>query len=160
MLCSRTPQNPESADRSLTLISLRIAYPPSQNAIWRAYKGRMILSESYRLWLNLSASEIMLGMRGQKPVKGPYAMTVRLDRPDRRRRDLSNVGTKCLEDSMVKAGVIEDDSLAQKITLEWTGSIGKPAFAYVEIEEWSEIEDSPSANVVQMRPSVSAGGVS
>jgi crossover junction endodeoxyribonuclease RusA len=146
-------------ERSWQMIRLRLPWPPSTNSIWRYFKGRSILSEKYRLFRSLAASEVLLGMKGQTPIKGPYSMVLKLDRPDRRRYDATN-RIKACEDILVAAGVIEDDSLCQRFTVEWTGSIGKPAFAYVEIEEWNETASSQSANVVQMRPSRSGVGVS
>lgn len=116
-------------------VRLTLPFPPSVNALWRSVKGRTILSKPYRLWRDLAASLLMLQMRGQKPITGPYTMSVSIDRPDRRRRDLSNVGTKAIEDALVTAGVIEDDSLAQRIVLEWSDRApGKGAECRIEIE--------------------------
>lgn len=100
---------------------ITIPFPPSTNALWRSVGGRNILSAPYRKWLTEAHQLVAL----QRPAKvtGPYRMTVTATRPDNRRRDLSNT-IKALEDLLVKAGVIRDDSDAQSILLMW--SEGKP----------------------------------
>jgi crossover junction endodeoxyribonuclease RusA len=139
------------------MLRLTMPFPPQANHIFTVARGRKIMASKYRLWRDLAASELLLSKPGK--VHGPFAITIRLDRPDRRKRDIDNLA-KGLLDSLTLAGVIEDDSLCQRLVMEWTGSIGKPAFAYVEIEEWNETASSQSANVVQMRPSRSGDGVS
>lgn len=62
-------------------------------------------------------------------VRGPYVICLSVKRPDRRIRDLSNT-IKTTEDFLVSLGVVEDDSLAQKINLAWR-EWGEPG---VEIE--------------------------
>lgn len=114
-------------------IVLHLPFPPSSNSLWRAVNGRNILSKKYRLWRDLAASLLMIQMREKEPIKGRYQMTVRLDRPDRRKRDLSNVGTKAIEDALVMAGIIEDDHLAQRIVVEWTDVIDKEAQAEITV---------------------------
>lgn len=55
-------------------------------------------------------------------------------RPDRRRRDVSNYAKAC-EDCLVKSGLVEDDSLCQKLVLMWSGDEPvKPACALITIE--------------------------
>ena len=55
-------------------------------------------------------------------VLGPYCMTVNAGRVAKR-RDLSNL-LKALEDILVTHGVVEDDSLVQKIVIAWSQEPG------------------------------------
>lgn len=98
---------------------ITLPFPPSTNALWRAVNGRNIMSAPYRKWKALALGELLI----QRPAKvsGPYRMTVVATRPDRRIRDLSNT-LKALEDVLVTAGVVRDDSDAQSILLEWSSA--------------------------------------
>jgi len=51
-------------------------------------------------------------------VIGPYELTVRVSRPDERKRDLDNL-LKPISDLLCSIGVIEDDSLCRRILAEW-----------------------------------------
>lgn len=88
-----------------------VKYPPSANRLWRSVKGRNIKSEEYRDW-----------MAGNRPltymVRGPYRLLIEAQRPDKRRRDLGNI-EKPLSDALVQMGGVEDDCLAEEITLRW-----------------------------------------
>lgn len=51
---------------------------------------------------------------GQRKIGGPVAVTLEFYPPDGRKRDLDNQ-FKCLFDSIVKAGCIDDDSCIQEL---------------------------------------------
>ena len=51
---------------------------------------------------------------GQRKIGGPVAVMLEFYPPDRRKRDLDNQ-FKCLFDSIVKAGCIDDDSCIQEL---------------------------------------------
>jgi crossover junction endodeoxyribonuclease RusA len=120
------------------MIRLSLSFPPSANALWRSHNGRNILSEPYRKWKRLVAHEInaaLLADDNLHGIVGPYRMTLTLDRPDKRKRDLSN-RIKAVEDALVAAGVVHDDSDCQSLTVQWSDKPpAKPAFVHVEIEE-------------------------
>ena len=116
------------------VIRLTLPYPPSSNSIWRAYAGRNIASASYRAWQK-DALGSLLGQRWPV-VTGPYAITITAERPDKRRRDVANL-EKPVSDALVKAGVVRDDSDAQRVTLQWSDKPpSKNAVVYVEIEPY------------------------
>ena len=96
-----------------------------------------MLSEPYRLWKNEAMATLAdqrIGKLFRKTIQGPYRMDVEVDRPSRRRLDLSN-RLKALEDALTQAGVIEDDHLAQRITLAWSNKPpGKGARIWVTLE--------------------------
>ena len=59
-------------------------------------------------------------LSGGACLTGDYAITIHAERPDRRKRDLGNL-LKPIEDALVEAGVIEDDSKATNIHMAWVG---------------------------------------
>lgn len=90
-------------------------YPPSANAIWRAFRGRIIKSGEYRKWLDNQTLLVSL-QKGQ--VLGKYQLTITAQRKDNRRRDIDNL-IKPLQDLLVRAGKVQDDSLCQRVTAQW-----------------------------------------
>lgn len=84
-----------------------LSWPPSQNALWRAYNGRNILSAQGRQWYKTAADELLC--QRARPIKGPVVIQVDLAAPTRREYDPDNK-VKALFDSLVKSGIIEDDS--------------------------------------------------
>lgn len=98
------------------MISLTLPYPPSTNAIWRQVDGRTLVSKKYRQWMATALSLVALAHAGQ--VSGGFKVTITAHRPDRRRRDLDNL-LKPILDCLVKAQVVEDDSKAKAIAIEW-----------------------------------------
>lgn len=95
---------------------LTLPYPPTLNNLFRnAAKGR-VKTDAYNGWL----AEALVALRGQRASKHPgsFRATIILTRPDRRRRDIDNT-VKALMDALKKGGVIEDDHLAQSLTVAW-----------------------------------------
>jgi crossover junction endodeoxyribonuclease RusA len=105
-------------------VRINLPYPPSLNGIFHVHKGSR-LSEKYRLWRDEAGWEL----KRQKPSKvpGPVAISVELTAPDKRRRDLDNVGFKAVIDLLVKHEIIEaDDSrIVREIKARWVDS-GEP----------------------------------
>lgn len=106
------------------MISLSLPYPPSANRMWRSPPGLKspIKSREYIAWIKAATACIPLSARDE--IKGKFIAEIRVDRPDRRIRDLDNL-TKPLLDLLKPTpqhkGVVEDDHLAHRITTEWTG---------------------------------------
>lgn len=93
-------------------ITLTVPYPPNANnlkAIFTPPRGRarMITSKKGREYFKAVAA-LMLQLGSPSLGDAPVHMDIQVYRPDRRKRDLSNV-RKALEDALVKAGVIADD---------------------------------------------------
>lgn len=105
------------------MISLELPYPPSVNGYYRSptkgpLAGRTLISEkgrAYRRAIAEMVATIPVGLA--KAPEGRLAMFVRLYPPDRRRRDIDNPN-KALLDALMHAGVIEDDSLIDLLTIE------------------------------------------
>jgi Holliday junction resolvase RusA-like endonuclease len=111
-------------------VTLSLPYPPSVNGIFAMNRGSR-LSEKYRLWRD----EAGWALREQRPAKlaGPVSISVELKAPDKRRRDLDNVGFKAVIDLLVKHQIIEaDDSrIVKEIKAKWV-SEGNPCTVFVE----------------------------
>lgn len=90
--------------------------PPSNNLFFNRRGGGRAPTERYASWQNAAGWDL----KSQKPGKiaGPYEIELTFERKDKRKRDIGNLEKAC-SDLLVKHGVIEDDHLAQKITLQW-----------------------------------------
>lgn len=99
------------------LIRYELPYPPTTNHLFITAGKRRVRSVTYKDWFDRAAWEIARQRR--KRIKGPVSISIALVRPDKRRRDLSNAGLKAIEDLLVEMGCIEDDSLVQRISLQW-----------------------------------------
>ena len=116
----------------MSALRLSLPYPPSANRLWRAVQGRNIKSAEYRAWLHTAATWARVKYR--EALSGPYAITIAVDRPDRRRRDLGNI-EKPISDALVQAALIRDDSDCQRLTVFWSDRApGEGALVHVEIE--------------------------
>lgn len=101
---------------------MTLPFPPSINALYRAVGGRSIMSAKYREWRD----EAGWGMAAQRAgkVQGPVSVSVSLVAPDKRKRDLDNVGFKAVIDLLVSHQIIEadDSTCVRKIEAEWASS--------------------------------------
>jgi len=97
-----------------------LPYPPSVNRNLRTVGGRPILSAPYRAW----RTEAEAAIREQRipPIEGRYDLTIWATAPDRRRRDLDNL-IKPVSDALVRAQVVQDDSLMRALSIRWTEKI-------------------------------------
>jgi crossover junction endodeoxyribonuclease RusA len=88
-------------------LEVRLPWPPSVNHYWKARGSRRFISPMAKAWLQ----EAILLLRATRVrFKGPVKVSLFLSPPDRRRRDGDNL-EKAIMDALVKAGVIQDDSL-------------------------------------------------
>lgn len=100
-------------------MELSLPMPPSANGLFgnKAVGGRF-KTRAYLDWI----SEAGWLLQKQRPgrIAGPYEMEVAIPRSKGRRvADLGN-REKALSDLLVRHGVVDDDSRAQKITMTWT----------------------------------------
>ena len=98
---------------------LTLPWPPSVNRLWRAVKGRLIVSAEYRDWKELAATKILVQRRqaNYKPLpKGPISIDIGVRCPDKRRRDLDNLIKPALA-ALVRARVIQDDSDVDELSI-------------------------------------------
>ncbi|MGI9297070.1 MAG: RusA family crossover junction endodeoxyribonuclease [Gammaproteobacteria bacterium] len=95
---------------------LKIPYPPSTNTLFTNRHGGRAKTKRYAEWSKRAGWEI----KTQKPpkIEGPFSLDIIVDRPDKRKRDISNL-IKAIEDTLQDVGVIEDDCLCQELTIRW-----------------------------------------
>lgn len=97
--------------------------PPSQNKSYANNKsgsgrGRFRTAE-YKTWAQAIGYDINAAMRNQKPIKGPYTIEITIDRSKRHRlSDIMN-REKVVSDILQEHGVIEDDNLCERGTVQW-----------------------------------------
>ncbi len=93
-----------------------LSWPPSTNSLWRAFRGRNILSKQARIWSENASKELV----EQKAtlVSGPVTIDIELSSPTKRSYDPDN-RVKALLDLLVKNGIIEDDnnSIVHKLSI-------------------------------------------
>jgi crossover junction endodeoxyribonuclease RusA len=106
---------------SVPVVSIRLPYPTSTNRLWRRTATGISRSPAYATWFRAAGNELNAQHPGR--VHGPYALTVSLGRPDRRKRDLDNI-VKSISDLLKTNGVVDDDSQAVRITLQWVPVAG------------------------------------
>lgn len=111
--------------------------PPSANGLFvnsRRTGGRFP-SPQYKAWQKLAGQHFALAplIRCKGKVRIVYVYG---QEHDRRRRDLMNF-EKGLTDLLVKAGVMEDDSLIVEALLRWSASV-PPGQVMVDVSEVAE----------------------
>lgn len=92
-------------------------FPPSTNSLFAnmAGKGR-VRTKRYKEWANAAGWDC----KRKGTIAGPFNIAIILSRKHRRKNaDLDNHGTKAILDLLVAHKVIDDDSLAERITVEW-----------------------------------------
>lgn len=113
------------------VVQLDLPYPVSTNALWMrsSTTGQVIRSPRYAKWFQAAGNELAI----QRPgcIRGKYSLEVLIERKSGR-RDIDNA-IKSVSDLLVANQVVEDDSLAQRITLEWSDTIKG---AWVTIRKW------------------------
>jgi Holliday junction resolvase RusA-like endonuclease len=105
--------------------SFIVDWPPGTNQIWRAYKGRNILSARYRAWRNLAGKQLMV--QRARPVTGPVLVSIELVCPQKRSFDLDN-RIKPVLDLLVEHKIIDADDVgtvkAINVTFGYGGFVG------------------------------------
>ena len=100
-------------------MELTLPWPPSVNHYYRHVGPRTLISregrEYRRAICGLLAPGGGSGIR-KPPAGGRIALAMDAFPPDRRRRDLDNL-LKCTQDSLAHAGVYEDDSQIDLLTV-------------------------------------------
>lgn len=102
------------------MLKLRMALPPTANHRLLPVKAgngvRMVKAPKYREWLNRAVASLKEQarhadlMRLEMPFEEQVTVLVVVRFPDRRRCDLDNV-LKGVNDALVQAGILKDDSL-------------------------------------------------
>lgn len=94
---------------------LSLPYPPTMNHLHSVFRGRKILSKVGRDYQTEVAIAVLKAGRPRAEV-GRLSVEIDVYPPDKRRRDIANV-EKAINDGLVKAGVIEDDCLIDRLLI-------------------------------------------
>jgi crossover junction endodeoxyribonuclease RusA len=116
------------------MAEFQIPYPPSTNRIWRQGQGRVHKSQEYKDWLALASWEMRVQLGPRIVITNPFKLTVRVQRPDRRKRDLDNL-LKPILDLIAHYGLIENDSLCHWIDARWEG---EGRWVFIQLEDMSD----------------------
>lgn len=125
-----------------SVISLRLPFPPTVNHAYnpvpfpgpgsrkcrcgKKWNARILLSTAGKAYCSEVARQVEL--QGSPRITGLVLAHLVISPPDRRRRDLSNY-LKVLEDSLVKAKVLEDDSYIRGYDGLYWDTPGRPGWA-------------------------------
>jgi len=110
------------------MTTLRLPFPPTVNNLFINKGKARIRSPRYDAWR--AEAGAMLIEQSPRRVFGAFELSIHCERPDRRARDVANL-IKAVEDLLVHHQVIEDDSLAQSVSIAWLNTMAKPAHVYV-----------------------------
>ncbi len=114
--------------------------PPSTNGLRKSFvKGGKVMSvksDQYTAWRDAALWEIAAQRPGK--VDGPYTLSIAVQRHwrSKRARDIDNI-IKPLSDALVKAGVVQDDSLAESVSARWDDDLAGKAVVII-IQEANE----------------------
>ena len=97
-------------------LELELPWPPSVNHYYRHVGSRVLISRDGRKYRELVTT--LVNRNGFRPFQGRISLHAEFYPPDRRRRDLDNVGGKVLLDTLQAAGLFKDDSQIKRILLE------------------------------------------
>ena len=92
--------------------SLNLMLPPTANHRLIPANGRLVTSPKMRKWKDYASNhvtEVVKALNLDEPVKGRVAVSLMIQWPDKRRRDIDGP-VKPILDALVKGGLIEDDS--------------------------------------------------
>ena len=113
-------------------ITLELPWPPSVNHYYRHVGPRVLISKDGRKYRETVAR---ITRRAANPTFcAPVDVDIGLYPPDNRRRDADN-SLKSLLDALTCAGVYEDDSLIQKLTVTKNKARPPDGLAIIRIKE-------------------------
>lgn len=108
--------------------------PPSANGLRKSFiqDGKVISTKSkeYAAWLKAAMWEVAAQRPGK--IEGPYTLAIAVQRNWRSKRavDIDNK-IKPTSDLLVKAGVVEDDSLAESVSARWDDDLAGKAVVII-----------------------------
>lgn len=93
---------------------LKLPYPPSTNKLWRYFRGRVVLSKEAQMYIKDVGYLVARVQPYKKSSRLQAEMIVHAK--DNRKRDLDNC-FKIVLDSLEKAGIFENDSQFDELTI-------------------------------------------
>lgn len=102
---------------------LTLPFPPSVNSLYINGRHRRAISKRYEDWqIKAWAALVQQPDRFHRHV-APVHVIYTFGRPDNRRRDVFNL-EKAVSDLLVKHGVLADDTLIERGTVQWGSEPG------------------------------------
>ncbi len=101
----------------LSGFTIFLPFPIPVNNLFNNTKRGRVISPRYKAWRE-EADALYLTQRRPTVVLGPYKFLLEVQRPDKRRRDISNL-IKSVEDQLISYGLMEDDSSAVEVCARW-----------------------------------------
>lgn len=120
----------------------RLPWPPSVNHYWRHVGHKTLLSAEGRSYRRTVAAALLdqstelgflAGITRPTIYTAALAVTITAHQADSRRRDLDNLAKATL-DAMQHAGLYEDDSQINELTIRRAHAPAKPSFLTVTVE--------------------------
>lgn len=112
-------------------MSFDLPWPPSVNRYYRHVGPRVLISREGRKFRMMTVSRLS----GRFPkLTGHIALFGDFYPPDARRRDLDNV-LKCTLDSLVHAGLMDDDSQIKHIDIRMLEPIQPDGLVHIQLKE-------------------------
>lgn len=104
-----------------TTWEFRLPIPPSTNGLFSTSKrGHRHVSKKYAAWIDDAKKWLTLQKRPAEPIT--YLVGIDIHVPFIPRADVSN-RIKAVEDICVKAGILKDDSLVERVTARWSDGV-------------------------------------
>jgi Holliday junction resolvase RusA-like endonuclease len=118
--------------------------PPSTNALWRRRNGQksFYLAPRYATWKR-AWDAIIMAMVPRPKVRGHFAATITLS--DKKRRGDADNRAKAILDALQRCAIIENDSLADSITIRWGFAPEGCRVMLIPIPDRSTIHHQPEA---------------
>lgn len=113
-------------------LELELPWPPSVNHYYRHVGPRVLISRDGRKYREIVAGIVF--QLGFSQLKGNISLHAQFYPPDKRRRDLDNVGGKVLLDTLQAAGLFKDDSQVKRILLEMHEPM-EGGMCFIKLEE-------------------------
>jgi Holliday junction resolvase RusA-like endonuclease len=129
-------------------VSYRLPFPLSVNNLFFNTKRGRVKTTRYQKWLLEVGA--LLKSQGIVKIYGPILLKILIIKPDRRRRDLDNY-LKALIDALVLNGVMEDDSLIEKIIVSWHSDNLGGCFVEVSSQGVCSTEDQTRVEQVEAK---------
>lgn len=114
-------------------IRLHLPFPPSVNSLYGnggSRRGRH-KTKGYESWIALASVAIKDSHRQRL---GPYSLSICLEAPDKRGRDIGNL-EKAVSDLLVMHGIVKDDRYCQRLLMTWGTGLPAPCVVLVQPAE-------------------------
>ena len=121
---------------------ISLPFPPPSNNLFVNIKRGRAKSQRYKDWISIASTRIK---DSHRQAIGPYSMTILLRRPDKRKRDIANL-EKAVSDLLVSHGVLQDDSLCERLLMQWDAGMEEECVVIIKefggAEETDYIQDA------------------